>query len=158
MIRALVRTAFFATFCAVVGPAYAQGPLQLASDVFVEREIAKPDGTKAKLLEEPKTVVPGDQLVFVVRYKNVGTAIANNFVVTNPMPRAVRFDGTADGAELVSVDGGKNWGALATLRIAQSNGGDRAATSADVTHLKWNFNQPLSAGAEGKLIFRGVVR
>ena len=65
MIRALVRTAFFAALCAVVGPAYAQGPLQLASDVFVEREIAKPDGTKAKLLEEPKTVVPGDQLVFV---------------------------------------------------------------------------------------------
>lgn len=158
MIRALVRTAFFAAFCAVVGTAYAQGPLQLASDVFVEREIAKPDGTKAKLLEEPKTVVPGDQLVFVVRYKNVGTATASNFVVTNPMPRAVRFDGTADGAELVSVDGGKSWGALATLRIAHSNGGDRAATSADVTHLKWNFNQPLSAGAEGKLIFRGVVR
>lgn len=154
----LIRTAFFATFCAAIAPAYAQGPLRLASDVFVERDIAKPDGTKAKMLEEPKTVVPGDQLVFVVRYKNVGTATASNFVVTNPMPRAVRFDGTSDGAELVSVDGGKNWGALATMRIAQANGRDRAATLADVTHLKWNFNQPLSAGAEGKLIFRGVVR
>ena len=84
-------------------------PVELASDVFVEREHKRADGTVATVLEAPKLVVPGDQLVFVVRYKNVGTQPASNFIVTNPIPRAVAFSGTMDGTEVVSVDGGKSW-------------------------------------------------
>ncbi len=133
-------------------------PLQLSSDVFVERTIARDDGTKTVVLEKPKMVTPGDNLVFVVRYKNVSAATANNFVVTNPLPPAVTFDGTSDGLEVVSIDGGKSWGLLGNLRVAKDNGATRAAQRSDVTHIKWNLNQPLTAGAEGKLIFRGVVK
>ncbi|WP_373475659.1 hypothetical protein [Sphingorhabdus sp.] len=138
--------------------AAAATPLQLSSDVFVERTISRNDGTKTVVLEKPKMVTPGDNLVFVVRYKNVSTATANNFVVTNPLPAAVTFDGTSDGLEVVSIDGGKSWGLLGNLRIAKENGATRAAQRSDVTHIKWNLNQPLTAGAEGKLIFRGVVK
>jgi uncharacterized repeat protein (TIGR01451 family) len=138
--------------------AAAATPLQLSSDVFVERTISRDDGTKTMVLEKPKMVTPGDNLVFVVKYKNVSAATANNFVVTNPLPPAVTFDGTSDGLEVVSIDGGKSWGILGNLRIAKENGATRAAQRSDVTHIKWNLNQPLTAGAEGKLIFRGVVK
>jgi hypothetical protein len=47
---------------------------------------------------------------------------------------------------------------LNTLRMANTDGTLRAAQRSDVTHIKWNLNQPLTAGAEGKLIFRGVVK
>jgi hypothetical protein len=47
---------------------------------------------------------------------------------------------------------------LGTLRISKSDGATRAAVMTDVTHIKWNLNQPLNAGAEGKLIFRGIVK
>jgi uncharacterized repeat protein (TIGR01451 family) len=133
-------------------------PLQLASDVFVEREQKRSDGTVATILEEPKLVVPGDQLVFVVRYKNVGAAAASKFTVTNPIPRAVAFAGTSDGKEFVSVDGGKSWGSLSQLRIAKTDGTTRPALPGDVTHVRWNLNQTLAAGSAGKLVFRGVVR
>ena len=133
-------------------------PLQLSSDVFVERIVARGDGTKTVVLENPKMVTPGDNLVFVVKYKNISATTANNFVVTNPLPAAVTFDGTSDGLEVVSIDGGKNWGFLGNLRVANSDGATRAAQRSDVTHIKWNLNQPLTAGAEGKLIFRGVVK
>ncbi|MCC6480094.1 MAG: hypothetical protein IT552_12915 [Sphingomonadaceae bacterium] len=133
-------------------------PVELASDVFVEREQKRADGTVATVLEAPKLVVPGDQLVFVVRYRNVGAQPATNFTVTNPIPRAVAFSGTMDGTEIVSVDGGKNWGILSQLKVVKADGNLRQAVPADVTHLKWTMNQTLAAGSAGKLVFRGVVR
>jgi uncharacterized repeat protein (TIGR01451 family) len=138
--------------------AQAATPLQLQSDVFVEKQVVRADGSKTVVLEKPNMVTPGDNLVFVVRYKNVGGATASNFVVTNPLPAAVAFNGTSDGLEVVSIDGGKSWGILGTLRVAKADGTARPATQADVTHIKWNLNQPLTAGAEGKLIFRGIVK
>lgn len=132
--------------------------LALSSDVFVERTIVKPNGVKAVVLQAPQKVVPGDNLVFVVKYKNVGVAPASDFSVTNPLPAAVSFTGTADGKEIVSIDGGKNWGALSELRYPLADGSVRPALMSDVTHIKWKFNQSLSVGSEGKLVFRGTVK
>lgn len=141
----------------LAAPAFA-APLELASEVFVEREAKRADGTVAMVLEQPKLVVPGDQLVFVVRYKNTGAEPASKFSVTNPVPSAVAFSGTADGTETVSVDGGKSWGFLPQLKVGKADGTLRPALPGDVTHIRWNLNQTLAAGSAGKLVFRGVVK
>jgi uncharacterized repeat protein (TIGR01451 family) len=138
--------------------AMAASPVELSSQIFVEKQQKRADGTYATKLVAPELVVPGDQLVFVVRYRNVGAEPATGFTVTNPLPKAVAFSGTADGTEIVSVDGGKSWGKLSQLSVKQADGKVRPALMTDVTHLKWNMNQTLTAGAEGKLIFRGIVR
>ncbi|MFC4292225.1 hypothetical protein ACFOWX_07335 [Sphingorhabdus arenilitoris] len=150
----------FAPFIAIlpVSAAHAASQVQLSSDVFVERTKQKPDGTVTTILEEPKLVTPGDNLVFVVKFKNAGVKPAEKFVVTNPLPKAVAFNGTADGLETVSIDGGKSWGFLSNLRVEDAEGKSRPALMADVTHIRWNLNQPLPAGSGGKLIFRGIVR
>jgi uncharacterized repeat protein (TIGR01451 family) len=140
------------------GTAMAANNVALSSDVYIERKVARPNGTTALVLEQPKTVTPGDKLVFVVQYKNVGSAPASDFSVTNPLPKAVAFNGTSDGTEIVSVDGGKSWGPLAALTYLSGNGDVRPALMADVTHVKWKFNRSLSAGSGGKLIFRGTVK
>lgn len=140
------------------GTAIAANNVTLSSDVFVERKVAKPNGTTAMVLEQPTTVIPGDNLVFVVKYKNVGNAPAEDFSVTNPLPKAVVFNGTADGTEIVSVDGGNTWGPLSALTYAGKNGEARPAMMTDVTHVKWKFSRALSAGSSGKLIFRGTVK
>lgn len=147
-----------ALFLSTSTVAQTQPQVKLSNDVFVERQIQHPDGTTSLALEQPKLVVPGDNLVFVVKFKNAGTQLAENFTVTNPVPKAVAFNGTADGGETVSVDGGTSWGPLATLRITDADGSVRPARVADVTHIKWNLNQSLPAGSEGKVIFRGIVR
>lgn len=139
-------------------PALAANPVELTSSVFVERQVVRADGRKSMVLEKPKLVTPGDNLVFVVKYRNAGQAAANNIVVTNPMPSAVAFNGTSDGTELVSVDGGKSWGALPSLRVIGADGKARTARMSDVTHVKWNVDQTLTVGAEGRLIFRGIVK
>ena len=140
------------------GTAMAANSVSLSSDVFIERKVAKPDGTTAVVLEQPKTFMPGDNLVFVVKYKNVGSAPASDFSVTNPLPKAVAFNGTSDGTEIVSVDGGRTWGPLSALSYPSANGEVRPALMTDVTHVKWKFSRSLSAGSGGKLIFRGTVK
>jgi uncharacterized repeat protein (TIGR01451 family) len=136
----------------------AQSPIQLSSNIYVEKIEMRADGATAVTLETPAKILPGDQLVFVVRYKNVGHQAASGLTVTNPIPRAIRFNGTSDGTEIVSVDGGKNWGPLGQLKVAGADGKSRPALMTDVTHLQWRINQSLAAGAAGKLIFRGVVK
>jgi uncharacterized repeat protein (TIGR01451 family) len=138
--------------------AFAASPIELSSDIFVEKQKKSADGRTSVVLEAPKTILPGDQLVFVVRYKNTGAKPATGFTVTNPIPRAISFSGTSDGAEIVSVDGGKNWGKLSQLRVANAGGVSRPALMTDVTHIQWKMNQALAAGSAGKLIFRGVVK
>ncbi|MEE9433117.1 MAG: hypothetical protein V3V15_02615 [Sphingorhabdus sp.] len=138
--------------------AMAKSNLMLDSEIFVEREVTRQDGSKATVLTEPKLVVPGDRLIFVVKYKNAGNKPASDFTITNPMPKAVAFNGTSDGLETVSVDNGKSWGFLSAMKVTTKAGAQRPATMSDVTHIRWNLKQTLAPGEGGKLIFRGVVK
>src|SRR5690606_3081757 len=141
-------------------PSHAQAADQIALDnnIFVERVKTDGAGRKRVLLEEPKAVVPGDRLVFVLNYRNASPRTADRFVITNPLPAAVRYAAAADSGALVSVDGGRAWGRLAELSVALPDGTRRPAQPADVTHIRWAIQKPVPAGASGKLIFRGVVR
>jgi uncharacterized repeat protein (TIGR01451 family) len=130
----------------------------LTSAVFVERSIADSDGKTRVVLQEPKIVTPGDQLIFVLNYRNLGRASASNFVVTNPMPSAVAYQATNDATAQLSVDGGKTWGPLEELKIRDRDGVWRTARTDDVTHVRWTMRAAIPAGAHGKLSFRGVVR
>jgi uncharacterized repeat protein (TIGR01451 family) len=138
--------------------AMAANSVSLASDVFVEREVIDANGKSRISLEEPKVVVPGDKLVFVLKYQNKGTQPATNFIVTNPLPSAVLYQGSADATALVSVDNGRNWGALSALNVREKDGTTRSARQDDVTHVRWIIAQPIPAGAAGKVMFRGIVK
>ena len=140
------------------GAVMAHSQVALDSDVFVEKLVKDPMGRTKLVLEQPKAVVPGDKLVIVLNYQNKSQGPATNFIVTNPMPAAVVFQGSADSAALVSVDGGRNWGPLATLKVRDRSGALRPANPTDVTHVRWTFAKPIPAGSAGKLMFRGIVR
>ncbi len=145
---------------AMAAPLAAQASNQVAldSNVFVERQEIDANGKSRVTLEEPKLVVPGDNLVFVLKYQNKGSKAATNFVVTNPLPSAIRFQGSSDAAARVSVDGGRSWGTLADLSVREKDGSVRSARMDDVTHVRWVIAQPIPAGGAGKLMFRGIVK
>lgn len=138
--------------------AFAQNQVALTSEVLVERVTTDANGAQRVSLEAPGVVTPGDRLMFVLRYRNTSGAPATDFVVTNPIPESVSFNGSESAGAVHSVDGGRNWGALAALTIANPDGSRRAATPADVTHVRWHFAQAIPAGQSGELRFRGVVK
>lgn len=154
-----MRNGLFLLLAALTpGPALAANQVALDNHVFVERVSTDAEGRQRILLEEPKVVVPGDRLVFVLNYRNAGAQPADKFVVTNPMPAAVRFADAGDAQPFVSVDGGKQWGLLSDLSVPMADGARRAAQPADVTHIRWAFQNPIPVGGTGKLMFRGVVK
>lgn len=143
---------------ALLSPAMAHAnDVALTSAVFVEKTVLT-DGQQKIVLEEPSLVVPGDKLVFVLNYRNKGATPATDFVVTNPMPGAVAFQSSPDQAAVVSIDGGRSWGTLSSLKVKESDGTVRGARPEDVTHVRWTFAKAIPAGQGGKLSFRGVVR
>jgi uncharacterized repeat protein (TIGR01451 family) len=103
-------------------------------------------------------VTPGDRLVFVLGYRNAGAEPATGFVLTDPIPPSVSFTGSDDASAVVSVDGGRSWGKLASLKVVQADGTSRPAVAADVTHVRWSFDRPIASGSGGELSFQGVVK
>ena len=138
--------------------AHAADGVSLVSQVLVERTETAPDGRSVVTRAEPDVVTPGDRLVFVLSYRNGGPEPAEGFVLTNPVPDSVAFAGTDDAGAVVSVDGGRTWGALNSLTVAQADGTSRPAELADVTHIRWTFAQAVPSGGAGELSFRGVVK
>ena len=137
--------------------AFAADDVSLTSKVLVERVKPGADGKPVTVREEPGVVVPGDRLVFVLSYNNKGAQPATGFTLTNPIPPSVAFTGSDDATADVSVDGGKSWGKLASLKVVAADGTSRPAVAADVTHIRWSLGRPIAAGSGGELSFRGVV-
>lgn len=153
----MTTLAVSAATSAAMLPAAAQaaGPVQFASDVFIERFQPAPGGRVARVLERADQLRPGDRVIFVVNWK---ASREGPFTVTNPLPRAIAFESTSDGAENVSVDGGRTWGLLEALSVRSADGRSRRALPEDVTHLRWRVGAPLAMLGVGQMTYRGVVR
>ncbi len=152
----------------------------LKSKAMIERIETAPDGSERTILKSPGDVIvtPGDRVVFTLSYVNGGNEAASGFRATNPMPGPIQFVEVAEEWALVSVDGGKNFGRLTELTVTEREEVDavyddetgaklsdasvrvetRAATPADVTHVRWAFARPIAPGEKGSVSYRGVVK
>ncbi len=143
---------------AASSPAIAQGrAIDLKGYVKLEKIITGNDGATSVELVEPETIVPGDKLIFGTDYSNNSAEAVSNFVVTNPIPSAVRLAPVASSDLTVSVDGGANWGKLATLSVEQGDGTKRPAQHADVTHVRWTL-AAVAPGEKGRLEYPAIIR
>lgn len=152
-VLALLGSAPAAQAASAAAPA---DPVALSGDVRVDRIVTE-NGETRHVLVQPDKVVPGERLLFTTTYRNSGGQPIQNFVVTNPVPAAVTLADSGDGSYVVSVDGGAHWGKLAALSVTDGKGGQRAATAADVTHLRWTIPQ-IAPGSSGTLEYRATVR
>ena len=132
-------------------------PIVLNGDVKAVKIITDADGKQRTELVVPSTIVPGDRLLFGTNYANNGADAVASFVVTNPLPAAVRLAPDADPALEVSVDGGSSFGVMASLTIANPDGTTRQAAHADVTHVRWVLAS-IAPGASGRLTYPAIIR
>ena len=139
-------------------PALAQAQaIDLKGDVKLEKVMIDDGGERSVELVEPETIVPGDKLIFGTEYSNNSADPVTNFVVTNPVPNAVRLSPGAPADLTVSVDGGANWGQLAALSVEQADGTSRPAQHADVTHIRWTLAS-VAPGEKGRLEYPAIIR
>ena len=121
--------------------------IALDSAVYVEKV---GPGT-GRSLQPAARLNRGDRVVYVVSWYRMGGNGA--FTVTNPLPRSVYYQGSADGSEEVSLDSGKTWGKLDHLRL-----GDRLATPEDVTQVRWHVPATQAAQGSGEITYSAIVR
>ena len=158
----IVRNARWALGAAVLlcaSVVQAAGQLEIDNDVFQEVEVQAPDGRIERRQVPVSRVIPGNEVIYVISYRNVGDAPVENVAITNPVPAELTYvdvDGPV-AVTAVSVDQGVEYGALADLTVPGPDGEPRPATAADVTHLRWLLPQ-LPAGAEGAVSFRARVK
>lgn len=155
-------TRFAALLVCAAGAAAAAQPVVVSSTL--ERIVAAPgEGGPAAVQITSATVAShADQLIVSVKFANTGDAVVDSVRITSPVPADVQFvPGSASGPGsevLFSVDNGRTFGRPEELRVAGPNGGARAASAADYTHVRWVLDAPLDAGATGVARFRAVPR
>ncbi len=106
--------------------------------------------------------VPGDEVVYTVTFVNVGEHSADHILITNPIPREMRYVGGSafgPGTKIVySADGGVSYGEPEALRVVATDGSAHIASADEYTHIRWQLTSPLDVGAKGFARFRAVVR
>ena len=138
-----------ALLCAPL-PALASPAVTLDSAVYVEH-VQQRNGTLIRALEPANRLNRGERVVTLVNWYMLGGS--GGFTVVNAIPAGLAYQGSADGGEDVSVDGGKNWGKLAQLHI-----GARSATPEDVTHVRWRVSPQQALNGAGRIAYAGFVR
>jgi hypothetical protein len=131
--------------------------IRFDTQMFVERVNTDINGRARRVLAPADRAGRGDQLIFVVNWRNEGVRPVRGFAVTNPVPRGAKID-PADPDMLVSVDGGARWGRLDRLWLPTPLGGTRRALASDVTHVRMIVTDPISPGESGRLSYRAIMR
>lgn len=126
-----------------------QRDIVLDKALFVERTRLAATGA-VHTLEPARGLNRGDRVVTLLTWYRLGGS--GGFTVTNALPPSVTYE-PGDRDEDVSVDGGRNWGRLGTLRLGQ-----RIATTQDVTHVRWRISPTQAMAGSGRIAYAGLVR
>lgn len=136
--------------------------VEVKNEAFKEVRVVKADGTEEYKLIAPGQALPGDEIVYVTTFKNVGDKDVTDIVLTDPVPNNSLYkSGSAFGAgtEITfSVDGGKTYAKAEALKVADRKGGVRAATAEDYTTIRWVFRNILRPGSSSTVMFRTFVK
>lgn len=131
-------------------------PVELASSV--QRVVpADPAAGKPEQLVDAGSVVPQDQLVFSVSYRNNSGEPVTDLLIVNPVPASVRVAEQSAATAEVSVDGGSSWGKLSELVVRREGGAEAPASTDDITHLRWKVAL-IAPGEAGAVSFRATVK
>jgi len=131
--------------------AIAQPGVEFSRAVFVERKLPATGGRVTRALEPAAQLRPGDQVVLMLEWS--APAGDDGFVVSSRVPRDLVFRRSGGVEAQVSIDQGRSFGPLESLRV-----GTRRATPEDVTHLRWRVSESDAAQGRGMLTYSAIVR
>ncbi|MEM9739324.1 MAG: hypothetical protein AAF829_05605 [Pseudomonadota bacterium] len=157
----MIRTSLAALCFAALAGAASAANLTAVQTVQKVVETVDENGSAVEELVEAVTVAPGDTVVYALNYSNSGLESAEGVKLTMPVPEQVVL---LEGSELVSgtvvtysADGGATFIGRADLMVVEDDV-SRAATSDEITHMQWYFEDGIAAGEDGQVSFRGLLK
>ena len=149
--------AFLLFFTSANAISQEQGHLNVTSLVQMEEVSKGENGERLTRLVPVETVIPGDVVIYTTTIENISDQAADDIVVTSPVPEHLSYvAGSAFGPGMLiefSVDGGVTYAAAEELTIDEDSQ-TRAATAEDYTHIRFELQDYLAAGAQGIARFR----
>ena len=139
--------------CLVTGGVAAQSAIEISRAVYVERQA---DAGALRAIEPASSLRKGDRVVLLVEWDSASPGLqqhARGYTVSSAVPRHLSFQGSSDDSLEISADGGRNWGALGSLRVAS-----RLASPEDATHLRWTVAPSRLAKGRGRIAYSAIVR
>lgn len=138
-----------------------QGTIEINNKAYKEVEVLNDLGEKEYKLVEPSKVLPDDEIIYIITFKNIGDQPASNIRITDPIPNNSKYKkGSAFGAGTVieySIDGGKTYNKPELLKTKNASGAAVIAQTKDYTHIRWTYTGTLQPGEEGTVTFRTVI-
>lgn len=106
-------------------------------------------------------VVPGEEVIYALRYVNESDEAADAVVLIMPVPPEVSYVEGSVAAENATVtfsaDGGQTYVARGRLTIAE-DGVERPARSNEITHIKWSLTRALAPREKGEVAYRAILK
>jgi hypothetical protein len=131
--------------------------LELESRFFRETAKADANGATQRGLASVSSVRSGDRLLFVIRYRNAGTAPITDGAIVSELPARVAIDPNQSDRVEVSVDGGRRWDRPGATFILSSEGRLIPAPGQTPTHVRFKLDRPVAPGASGQAMFRATL-
>ena len=151
---------------AVIAPAFAVADPNIQLDMQVKKEIIiEENGQEVTQWVEAQEVLPGEKLMYTVRYVNMGDEPATEVRIENPIPELsvyVTDSASGEGSTIVfSADGGTQYNPAGevTYEVAVFGGGkDRRVANAErFTNIRWLIEQ-VPPGSQGEVSFQVLVQ
>ena len=157
MLRA---TALALTLVGVLSaPAQASG-LKATQTVEVASFAVAEDGSEILTYAPAVEVEPGEQVRYTLNYVNEGPEAAENVSLVMPIPGEVTYlEASIAGAPstvLFSADAGQSFAARDALMIGEGETA-RLATADEITHIKWDFAEPIAPASVGAISYKAVL-
>ncbi len=118
------------------------------------------DGTESITYSPATDVEPGERVRYSIVYANEGADAAENVSLVMPIPGEVTYlEASADGAAsmvLFSADAGETFAARDQVMIGDGESA-RLALSDEITHIKWDFSEPIAPSASGKVSYSAIL-
>ena len=144
----------------------AAAPLALARDgsielrTVAEKEVLVVNEKGKETLERvpASLVMPGEDVIYSIRARNVGGEPTDDVVITDPVPANMTYRaGTASGSDArlkFSVDQGQSYDVPENLIVVDEQGRPKRAEAEDYTHIRWELTEPLAPGESRSFEFR----
>ena len=141
-------------------PAQAAG-LKATQSVELATVSLSADGSETVTFAPATDVEPGEQVRYRLAYTNDGAEAADRVSLVMPVPAEVTYlEGSIAGnaAQVTfSGDNGESFAPREAVRITDGET-ERVAASADITHIKWVFAEPIAPAESGAISFMAVLK
>jgi len=149
--------------CITAEPVNAEQKGHIELKMMVEQEVTVTDESGEKNVKRTgaKLVLPGDEVIYTIIYRNISKEEATGVVITNPIPEHMIYTaGSALGEDteiVYSVDG-VHFDIADKLKVALPDGGERPATAEDYSHIRWIIKTPLPPGKKGDVSYHARLK